>query len=231
MGTTMTSCLSDSESSYDFADYATFTSSLGLPGYYCDNYKITVYPTNLSTVFTDGKYPERALLYFKLAQGEDLNSGKTTYNAAIVAGNKIPVYDMYSPLEWGTDTLQTQSAHFVGLTQAWESMGYLNIAFGAYVNQSKTVYDFFNLVARPEDQKGDGVLHLTLFHDEEKDDDLPNQANLMIDYRIPSAPELSDKIGEEAYKTLKFFGSSEDSLKVEISAYDVDPITTNIRIQ
>ena len=95
MGVSLTSCFdSGSSNSYDGTAFVTVHQSYLSNGVVLktdDGYTLT--PTNPSALLlSDGKsYPERALVYYKFAEGEKFVQGKTSYNVSVEGGMGIEV--------------------------------------------------------------------------------------------------------------------------------------------
>ena len=95
MGVSLTSCFdSGSSNSYDGTAFVTVYQSYLSNGVVLktdDGYTLT--PTNPSALLlSDGKsYPERALVYYKFAEGEKFVQGKTSYNVSVEGGMGIEV--------------------------------------------------------------------------------------------------------------------------------------------
>src|SRR5574344_1121943 len=95
LGVSLTSCFdSGSSNSYDGTAFVTvYQSSLsnGVVLKTDDGYTLT--PSNPSALLlSDGiSYPERALVYYKFANGEEFVQGKTSYNVSVEGGMGIEV--------------------------------------------------------------------------------------------------------------------------------------------
>lgn len=221
MGTTFTSCLnSDSESSWDFGDTASGFASMYGEYFVCDTYGYTIYPTNAAAVFPKG-LPERAIVYFKLKEGEVLTEGKTSYEAAIVDAFEITVKEFCDRKDTlSIDTEDTEygkgSPIFSQIAQPIPFKNYLNVAFVAAVSEQKFSWDYFNMY--PE--KADGnTLYVTLHQDEVTENEAYTLMSLPImNFIIPEADKLEAMLGTEEYDKLTFFGSGNDSINIVISA-------------
>jgi len=91
----LTSCVDtgDSSSSWDIYKYGTVVNSgLGIYVYTDDGLTLTI--SNPSAIqYTDGSYPTRVAAYYKLATGQTIQTGKTTYTVSVVSASLIVTKD------------------------------------------------------------------------------------------------------------------------------------------
>lgn len=144
------SCL-DSDgggSSWDYADYVTVTQGyLGGTVLKTDGgLTLTPLSSSMLSCLSDGKsgYYTRGMVYYKLAEGEIVQEGKTSYNVSIVDGGGIP----YKGFNLNPDTLKADYSltaleySNAGLTKVWAKNGYVNVPFYTKINKNVTLDDF-----------------------------------------------------------------------------------------
>lgn len=142
------SCLnSDGESSsWDGGDYVTVKEYLGSAYLLTDN-GLTLTPTSSSVLSglmngTSGYYP-RAIVYYKLAEGEIITEGKTSYNISQITGSILPSKEFNA----NPDTLKADysitSLEYSSLSNfVWAKNGYINIPFTTRIATNVTTNAF-----------------------------------------------------------------------------------------
>lgn len=140
VSTTFTSCLSsDNDSTWDFSSYVTLYTSLGASYYISDDgYRFNL--TNVYAFFTG--YPDRALVYIKLAEGETLTKDKvitgTIYSGAEV--NSMPfIEEIDEESNFVIKEFYQNSTQYI---YNWGVNGYLNLTFGFFAADSSTDLEF-----------------------------------------------------------------------------------------
>jgi hypothetical protein len=134
IGLSFTSCLnSEGDSSWDYAAYVTVPDMYPYYGLLDDN-GYTFNPTNPSALAYANQpdtYVQRALVYLKLAEGEQFVEGKLSYKVTIVDATGIPTEEFNTR----PDTL-THDYGLRGLSEAWGINGYINVGISFNYDES-----------------------------------------------------------------------------------------------
>lgn len=190
IGTTFTSCLNgDSESLYDIGEMVTIEKDAILtPKIIGDFTGYTYIPSNPQVIrYQDLTYPERAILYFKLDEGEVITEGKTKYKVSIVPNytSVIPTKDF----NYGLDTLKTYNLIQFRETP-WQAENYLSLQFDFKYTYSSIVD--FDLC--PTKAEGD-ILHLKFNHSV-GNENAYEQGSGVYSFRLPNKWELQSRLDE-----------------------------------
>lgn len=216
------SCLNSDDNGnggWDYADYVTVVQGyLGNTVLKTDG-GLTLTPLNSSilSVLSDGKggYYTRGTIFFKLAEGEVIEEGKTSYNiSAIPYGGPM----LYKGFNIASDTLkadysitsfETKDINTGALiTRVWAKNGYVNVPFTTKINTNSITKDAFHLYAT--DVKED-TLYTRFRQDAGSGDNANQTTGGLISFGIP----FNDYEFEELYRQLT---PKEDSIVIKIIA-------------
>lgn len=209
------SCLNsdgDNNSSWDAADYVTVREYLGSAQLLTDN-GLVLTPTSSSVLagLVNGSkgYHPRALVYYKLAEGETFVEGKTSYTISqIVGGTVLPSKEFNT----NPDTLKADYSitsfenNDFGKT-IWAKNRYINIPFTTKAT-SKVSIDAFHLYATGVD--GDTLF--TRFHQDAGGENAYESKGALICYKLPLNSSLySQLIPKEDSIVIKVIAKGENN--------------------
>lgn len=142
VSTTFTSCLSsDNDSTVDYITYVSLYNNSYSQTYIDDNgYRFNF--TNVYSVFS--KYPERAYVYIKFAEGESLTKDKVI-SASITTGYEMNIMPFIEEIDEDSNFVikefyQNSSQYIYNYN--WGVNGYLNLTFGFFAADSSTDLEF-----------------------------------------------------------------------------------------
>ncbi len=153
----LSSCIDNegsSSSSWDFSQCATVNQSYlggGITLVTDNGLNLTL--TNPSYLkFKDGTYPTRIIGYYKLADGEVLKDGKTSYNVTIVSASVIVTKDFNQK----SDTLKN-SYNLTSIDAFYIANNYITVSLSfPYANGNNVSFDMY------KQKVGNDTLYVTL---------------------------------------------------------------------
>ncbi len=181
----LNSCLdNDNESSWDAADYVTVKESLGSPYLVTDN-GVTLYPTSTSVLSSllssDGTYYPRAIVYYKYAEGEAYEEGKTSYNISAIAGGQIlDTKDFNAKPDTLANDYPIKALGYSSWTNVWAKNGYINVPFTTMVGTNVSVNDFHMYIT---EVSGDTLC--TRFHQSGGGEETSEMVGSLICFKLP----------------------------------------------
>lgn len=212
MGTTLTSCLDSDGGTYSdgFGWYE--VSEGGIFGGVIlrdDNRDITLVPQNPSKLlYSSGtEYPKHIYAAFSFPEGDPgFVDGKTSYDVIIDNWSDVFVKNLCNP-----DTLTHTNSAIRSFEEGytWASHSYLTLEFTA-PRLTNTSLEHFD--AYPVSAEGN-VLYMKFNQNQEVKSGTELSAKGMVSFKLPHKMEIISKFPE-----LEFFGSSNDSVYVVVTA-------------
>ncbi|NMA75354.1 MAG: hypothetical protein GX963_14655 [Bacteroidales bacterium] len=222
---TFSSCLdSDSESSWDYANYMTVVDYdyMGTPSELRPDFFPYIFtPINPEVLKLYNKeeeskgYLKRGFIVVKLVEGEDFSQkDKTRYDVKIVGiENVLNVKNMQKPeLVEGSNALY----QFGPKEQFWGDNGYINVAFYPTYERGKgeelDIDDFDLFLDKVSDDNK--TLLLRFNHSIPQVKEPINYERLVLtSFTLPSRGQIQSE-----FPNLEFFGSTNDSIRVKVTA-------------
>lgn len=207
---TFSSCLSDGESGTnpDGISYVVVKEYLGETYLACDD-GLTLIPVSSSVLSplkqTTGAYVKRAIISYKLAEGEIFSTDKTTYKISqIVAAsglNSKTFTNRPDTLKNDYSLVSLEAPRDYG-TKVWAKNGYINVPFTFKTNTTLSMNDFHMYAY---DAKGDTLY--TTFRQTKGAENTSTQGEGLVSFSLP--------FNSEYYNLLE---AVNDSIVIKVSA-------------
>lgn len=203
MGVSLTSCFdSGSSNSYDGTAFVTVYQSYLSNGVVLktdDGYTLT--PTNPSALLlSDGKsYPERALVYYKFAEGEKFVQGKTSYNVSVEGGMGIEVKSFNNK----PDTIKND--YNIIAMDLWHANGYVTVASNFYYGGT-VGFDFI------QQKVGNDTLYVKFNYSKGGNAGYNNSGTTYVSLKLPSYIEDIQPKNDSIWVKVSAKGPNDETL-------------------
>ncbi len=208
MGISFTSCFnSDDTNTYDGGTFVTVSSGyLGTGLILKSDDGLTLSPTNPSFLLLKDKvsYPERAFVFYKLAEGETYVTGKTNYSVTIVGGYVVNVKEF----NLRPDTLQNDY-NVASMPNFWYANGYATVRVGFYYTSNSIDFDLY------KQKVGNDTLYVKLNYSKGGGTNYSQSTTMEYSFKLPYVEGLQPK-NDSVWVKLSVKGPDNQALEKNI---------------